>query len=35
MEHEIAQMDRRLAKLEDDQVEAEERVEAPVRPRTR
>ena len=28
MEHEIAQMDRRLAKLEDDQVEAEERVEA-------
>ncbi|MBF1140780.1 MAG: hypothetical protein HXL63_07320, partial [Thermobifida sp.] len=26
--HEIAQMDRRLAKLEDDQVEAEERVEA-------
>ena len=28
MEHEIAQMDRRLSKLEDDQVEAEERVEA-------
>ena len=28
MEHEIAQMDRRLAKLEDDQIEAEERVEA-------
>ena len=28
MEHEIAQMDRRLAKLEEDQVEAEERVEA-------
>ena len=28
MEHEIAQMDRRLAKLEDDQVEAEERLEA-------
>ena len=28
MEHEIAQMDRRLAKLEDDQVDAEERVEA-------
>ena len=28
LEHEIAQMDRRLAKLEDDQVEAEERVEA-------
>ena len=27
MEHEIAQMDRRLAKLEDDQVDAEERVE--------
>ena len=28
MEHEIAQMDRRLSKLEDDQVEAEERLEA-------
>jgi len=28
MEHEIAQMDRRLAKLENDQVDAEERVEA-------
>ena len=28
MEHEIAQMDRRLAKLEDDQVDAEEHVEA-------
>lgn len=28
MEHEIAQMDRRLAKLEDDQIDAEERVEA-------
>jgi len=28
MEHEIAQMDRRLAKLEDDQVDAEERIEA-------
>ena len=28
MEHEITQMDRRLSKLEDDQVEAEERLEA-------
>ena len=28
MQHEIAQMDRRLAKLENDQVDAEERVEA-------